>query len=86
MKRAPLSLFIGYPKKFRPRGMRTKSRVHHTQVLLKQAERAFDEVRTDSGLYMRNSNPPTPYEIRSLVAALYRDAGWPRDSFQAAWS
>lgn len=46
-----LSPFIVHrlPEKMRPRGMRAKSRVHHTQVLLKQAEREFDEVRTISG-------------------------------------
>jgi len=41
-----LSPFIIHrlPEKLRPRGMRAKSRVHHTQVLLEQAEREFDHV------------------------------------------
>lgn len=52
-------------------------RTHHTQVLLEQAERAFDEVREKSGLYKPTDNPPVLHEIRSLGAALYREQGWP---------
>jgi integrase len=70
------------PEKMRPRGMRAKARVHHTQVLLEQAEREFDQVRTASGLYMRTNNPPTLHEIRSLGASLYREAGWPEGQVQ----
>ena len=70
------------PEKMRPRGMRAKSRVHHTQVLLEQAEREFDLVRTASGLYKPTDNPPTLHEIRSLGASLYREAGWPEGQVQ----
>ena len=62
--------------------MRAKARVHHTQVLLEQAEREFDQVRTVSGLYKRTDNPPTLHEIRSLGASLYREEGWPEGQVQ----
>ena len=79
-----LSPFIIHrlPEKLRPRGMRAKSRQHHTQVLLEQAEREFDQVRIASGLYSRNSSPPTLHEIRSLGSALYRETGWPEGQVQ----
>lgn len=79
-----LSPFIVHrlPEKARPRHMRAKSRTHHTQVLLEQAERAFDEARKASGLYSATDSPPTPHEIRSLGAALYRDSGWPEGEVQ----
>lgn len=70
------------PEKMRPRGMRAKARIHHTQVLLEQAEREFDEVRIASGLYKNVSHPPTLHEIRSLGASLYREAGWPEGQVQ----
>src|SRR3569623_2055953 len=81
---AVVSPFIVHrlPEKMRPRGMRAKARVHHTQVLLEQAEREFDEVRIASGLYKNVSHPPTLHEIRSLGASLYREARWPEEKVQ----
>jgi integrase len=79
-----LSPFIVHrlPEKMRPRGLRAKARAHHTQVLLEQAEREFDEVRTISVLYKQTDCPPTLHEIRSLGASLYREAGWPEGQVQ----
>lgn len=73
-----LSPFIVHrlPEKARPQHMRAKSRQHHTQVLLEQAERAFDAARIACGLYGPKDSPPTLHEIRSLGGALYREAGW----------
>jgi enterobacteria phage integrase len=64
------------PEKLRPRNMRAKARQEHTQVLLEQAEREFQQARKLSGLYEQEPNPPTLHEIRSLGASLYRESGW----------
>jgi len=79
-----LSPFIAHrrPEKLRSKDQRAKTRSHHTQILLEQAERAFDIAREKCELLRGEPNPPTLHEIRSLGAALYREAGWPEDQVQ----
>ena len=79
-----LSPFIVHrlPEKARPSHMRAKARVHHTQVLLEQAEREFAEARTRTELFTAEDSPPTLHEIRSLGAALYRQARVPEEHIQ----
>lgn len=74
------------PEKARPSNMRAKTRQHHTQVLPEQLSRAFADARDaalaeHSGLV--GDNPPTFHEIRSLGAALLREAGWTDAQVQA---
>lgn len=79
-----LSPFIVHrkPEHLRTLQERAKNRLHHTQVLIQQADRAFALVRNASGLYGPNDFPPTLHEIRSLGASLYRIAGWSEGEVQ----
>lgn len=70
------------PEKARPRHMRAQKRIHHTQVLGQQVERAFARARDAAGLYEGVPYPPSFHEIRSLGIALYRDAGWTKEQVQ----
>lgn len=70
------------PEKLRGKDARAKTREHHFQVLLEQAERAFVKVRESSGLYAKTDHPPTLHEIRSLGGSLYRESGWPEHRVQ----
>lgn len=64
------------PERLRATKDRAKNRVHHTQVLIAQADRAFADLRLSSNLFGKDDSPPTLHEIRSLGASLYRQAGW----------
>lgn len=79
-----LSPFIVHrrPERLRTREFRAEKRTHHTQVLLSQMESAFAVAREATGLYGEGEDPPTPHEIRSLGASLYREVGWPEDKVQ----
>lgn len=73
------------PGRARPQELRAQERRHHTQVLPEQLTRAFAEAR-DTASKKRTDidakSPPTFHEIRSLGAALLREAGWSKQQVQ----
>lgn len=73
------------PERARAKQNRAKDRQHHTQVLPEQLTRAFADAR-DAAAKERTDidavSPPTFHEIRSLGAALLREAGWSKKQVQ----
>lgn len=73
------------PQKLRTKDQRAKGRQHHTQVMPEQLTRAFEDARNRSGYFSCRTDAgtlPTFHEIRSLGAALYRQAGWSTEQVQ----